>query len=169
MNEANFKLQEDGRVWWCLVTHKTNEEQTTWINAITDYFSYNFEFFGYPKLLVPKSKDDRTTGLLYKTKPYVLQAVLKQTGLVVQNVTQNIYFLTGGIDIDKKLRIKVPIDPTKDYSKMYAEFEEKYNTYPIQMAAYDAFRHALSDKLIDEETYQEAREYFGNLWNYVGD
>lgn len=52
---------------------------------------------------------------------------------------------------------------------MYAEFEEKYNPYPIQMAAYDAFRHALSDKLIDEETYQEAREYFGNLWNYVGD
>lgn len=57
----------------------------------------------------------------------------------------------------------------KDFTKMYGEFERKYNPYPVQMSRSDAFNHALQDGLIDKETYQEAREYYGKLWNYVGD
>ena len=52
---------------------------------------------------------------------------------------------------------------------MYKEFERKYNPYPVQMSRADAFSHALKDGLIDEKGYKEAREYYGNLWFYVGD
>ena len=57
----------------------------------------------------------------------------------------------------------------KNFGKMYAEFDRKYNPYPVEMSRADAFSHALNDGLIDEETYKEAHEYYGNLWNYVGD
>ena len=55
------------------------------------------------------------------------------------------------------------------FNEMYYEFEEKYNHYPVQMSRAEAFGHALNDKLIDEKTYYAARNYFGNLWFYVGD
>ena len=57
----------------------------------------------------------------------------------------------------------------KTFNEMYQEFEGKYNPYPIQMSRAEAFRYALRDGLIDEETYHKAREYYGNLWFYVGD
>lgn len=57
----------------------------------------------------------------------------------------------------------------EDFNKMYDEFERKYNPYPVQMSRSEAFRHALKDGLITNETYNEARNYFKNLWNYVGD
>ena len=52
---------------------------------------------------------------------------------------------------------------------MYAEFERKYNPYPVQMSRQAAFAAALADNLIDEETYKEAAKYYGSLWNYTGD
>lgn len=52
---------------------------------------------------------------------------------------------------------------------MYKEFERKYNPYPVQMSRADAFGNAYRDGLIDQETYKKAREYYGNLWFYVGD
>lgn len=55
------------------------------------------------------------------------------------------------------------------FSDMYNEFDRKYNPYPVQMSRADAFSHALEDGLIDKETYDEARKYYGNLWFYVGD
>lgn len=58
---------------------------------------------------------------------------------------------------------------TRDYGKMYWEFEKKYNPYPVQMSREEAFRHAKEDGLITEYEYCEARAYFGNLWHYVGD
>ncbi len=56
-----------------------------------------------------------------------------------------------------------------NFTKMYNEFEDKYNPYPVQMSRSKAFRCALDDGLIDEETYKAAQQYFGKLWNYVGD
>lgn len=56
-----------------------------------------------------------------------------------------------------------------NFGRMYDEFEKKYNPYPVQMSRASAFTHALNDGLIDEETYERARKYFGSLWNYVGD
>ena len=57
----------------------------------------------------------------------------------------------------------------KNFRKMYDEFERKYNPYPYQMSRQSAFAAALEDNLIDEDTYNEAREYYGNLWCYTGD
>ena len=56
-----------------------------------------------------------------------------------------------------------------EFNKMYNEFERKYNPYPVQMSRADAFGHALEDNLITKEVYDAAREYYGNLWFYVGD
>ena len=57
----------------------------------------------------------------------------------------------------------------KDFSKMYNEFERRYNPYPVQMSRAEAFSKALQDGLIDKETYQQAHDYYGSLWFYVGD
>lgn len=56
-----------------------------------------------------------------------------------------------------------------DFNEMYWKFEDKYNPYPVQMSREEAFRKALEDDLISEDTYRMAKEYFGKLWNYVGD
>ena len=56
-----------------------------------------------------------------------------------------------------------------NFSRLYREFEQKYNPYPVEMAAYEAFGKALSDGLIDQDTYDVAEKYYGRLWNYVGD
>ena len=56
-----------------------------------------------------------------------------------------------------------------DFSKLYNEFEERFNPYPIQMSYASAFGHALDEGLIDEQTYHVARIYFGKMWSYVGD
>ena len=57
----------------------------------------------------------------------------------------------------------------KNFNKMYLEFESKYNPYPVQMSRAEAFGHALKDGLIDKKTYDKARDYYGDLWYYVGD
>ena len=57
----------------------------------------------------------------------------------------------------------------KSFDTMYREFEDKYNKYPVQMSRSKAFLCALNDGLIDKQTYEQAREYYGKLWNYVGD
>lgn len=54
-------------------------------------------------------------------------------------------------------------------SKMYREFEERYNKYPVEMSACTAFGKALADRLITKEVYDLAADYYGKLWNYVGD
>lgn len=58
---------------------------------------------------------------------------------------------------------------SEKFRKMYAEFEAKYNPYPVQMSRAEAFGNAYRDGLIDDETYKAAREHYGNLWFYVGD
>lgn len=57
----------------------------------------------------------------------------------------------------------------KDFSTLYRIFETMYNPYPVQMARYDAFRHAVNDGLITEELYNEAAQYYKKLWHYTGD
>lgn len=56
-----------------------------------------------------------------------------------------------------------------DFTKMYLEFEKKYNPYPVQMSREEAFRRAKLDGLITQEVYEQARTYYGRLWHYVGD
>ncbi len=57
----------------------------------------------------------------------------------------------------------------KDFTTMYSIFENMYNPYPVQMSREEAFRHARNEGLISEAIYRHAREYYGSLWNYVGD
>lgn len=56
-----------------------------------------------------------------------------------------------------------------DFDKMYLDFENRFNPYPVQMSRAEAFRCALNNRLITKSEYQQAREYFGELWFYVGD
>ena len=44
-----------------------------------------------------------------------------------------------------------------------------YNHYPVQMSRAEAFSKAREDGLITDDEYKEAREFYGNLWNYTGD
>jgi len=69
---------------------------------------------------------------------------------------------------EKRIKLKEIISTT-DFSKMYIEFESKYNKYPVTMAPYEAFGCAHKDNLIDDDTYYAASKYYGKMWNYVGD
>lgn len=68
----------------------------------------------------------------------------------------------------KRLKMEKIINEI-NFSSLYNEFERKFNPYPVQMARYEAFGKALSEGLIDEDTYYAAERYYGRLWNYVGD
>lgn len=56
-----------------------------------------------------------------------------------------------------------------DFNKLYAEYERKYNQYPVQMSRAEVFGRMMADGIIDEEQHRRAHLYFGNLWFYTGD
>lgn len=56
-----------------------------------------------------------------------------------------------------------------EWNELYKKFERMYNPYPYQMSRAEAFVRASKDGLITDEEYYEAREFYGNLWNYTGD
>ena len=58
---------------------------------------------------------------------------------------------------------------SREWSKLYNKFEGMYNPYPVQMSRAEAFDKARDDGLITDEEYKEAREFYGDLWNYTGD
>lgn len=58
---------------------------------------------------------------------------------------------------------------TTNFSKLYADFENRYNKYPVQMSRAEAFGRAYSDGLIDRDMYMAAEKYYKKLWCYVGD
>ena len=58
---------------------------------------------------------------------------------------------------------------TTNFTELYDKFEKKYNPYPVQMSRAEAFGKALSDGLIDKDTYYAAFKYYKKLWYYVGD
>lgn len=53
-------------------------------------------------------------------------------------------------------------------SKLYNELEDEYEDGSYVSRA-TIFNRALSDGKIDEMTRDLARDYYGSLWNYVGD
>ena len=58
---------------------------------------------------------------------------------------------------------------SREWNKLYNKFEGMYNPYPVEMSRAEAFGKAMGDGLITDEEYKEAREFYGNLWNYTGD
>ena len=74
-------------------------------------------------------------------------------------------------DANRLLRLiaKACTITTRDLDDLYVAFERRYNPYPVQMSREEAFRRALNDELIGEDTYALARGYYGKLWHYVGD
>ena len=56
-----------------------------------------------------------------------------------------------------------------EWTEPYNKFERMYNPYPVQMSRAEAFGKAMDDGLITYEEYNEAREFYGNLWYYTGD
>lgn len=55
-----------------------------------------------------------------------------------------------------------------DISKLYQKLEGEYpdGGYVSRAAI---FNRALNEGKITEEVWNKAREYYGKLWNYVGD
>ncbi len=56
-----------------------------------------------------------------------------------------------------------------EWNWLYGKFEGIYNPYPVQMSRAEAFGKARNDGLITGEEYNEAREFYGDLWSYTGD
>lgn len=57
----------------------------------------------------------------------------------------------------------------KDWTTVYIKAEGWYNPYPVEMGRYEVFRHLRQDGYVTDEEVNEARDYYGSLWNYVGD
>ena len=55
-----------------------------------------------------------------------------------------------------------------DISKLYQKLEDEYSDGGYVSRA-TIFNRALSENKITEEVRDRAREYYGRLWNYVGD
>ena len=57
----------------------------------------------------------------------------------------------------------------KDWTTVYNKAERWYNKYPVQMSRSEVFTNLEKDGYITQEERTEAYNYFGSLWNYVGD
>lgn len=55
-----------------------------------------------------------------------------------------------------------------EINKLYNELERMYPDGGYVSRA-TIFRYALNDGKITEDVYNQAREYYGRLWNYTGD
>ena len=55
-----------------------------------------------------------------------------------------------------------------DISKLYQKLEDEYPDGGYVSRA-TIFNRALSEGKIPEKIWNRAREYYGSLWNYVGD
>lgn len=55
-----------------------------------------------------------------------------------------------------------------DISKLYHKLEDEYSDGGYVSRA-TIFNRALSEGKITEKIWTRAREYYGSLWNYVGD
>lgn len=57
----------------------------------------------------------------------------------------------------------------KKWDDVYRLTERWYNHYPVQMSRSEVFTNLEKDGYITQEERTEAHNYFGSLWNYVGD
>lgn len=57
----------------------------------------------------------------------------------------------------------------KDFYEMERLFDQKYAGGPWHPSPASVFENARNDKIITDELYDEAMQYFGKLWNYSGD
>ena len=69
---------------------------------------------------------------------------------------------------DRKEKVKEAIK-NKKWDDIYKLTERWYNHYPVQMSRSEVFTNLEKDEYITQEERTEAYNYFGSLWNYVGD
>lgn len=69
---------------------------------------------------------------------------------------------------ERKEKAKVAIK-NKKWDEVYKLTERWYNHYPVQMSRSEVFTNLEKDGYITQEERTEAYNYFGSLWNYVGD
>ena len=79
------------------------------------------------------------------------------------------YLTKAKEDIENRRTWLEDISRTTDFSRLYREFDHKFNKCPIDMTPSSAFGCALSAGLIDEDVYDAAEKHYGRLWNYAGD
>ena len=154
-----------------VLSHKwrTVEEKDEWEKGVRAVLQQMYDIDDI-RSIDGTSEEDKIFSLYFPLKPRTHMRLLKD-GLKVEHVVRDFIFYVGSIYATEiTLNTQgTTIRKELDFGAMYREFEQKYNPYPVQMARNDAFRHALNDGLIDEDTYQKARIYYGKLWNYVGD
>lgn len=82
----------------------------------------------------------------------------------------NNYIAKEAVESQKKkeAEIKKAIK-RKDWNTVYNKTERWYNKYPVDMSRQEVFRNLEKDGYITDENYNEAKLYFKDLWNYVGD
>lgn len=69
---------------------------------------------------------------------------------------------------ERKEEVKKAIK-NKEWDDVYHLTERWYNHYPVQMSRSEVFTNLEKDEYITQEERTEAYNYFGSLWNYVGD
>lgn len=145
-----------------VLSHKytTIEDRNDWDTTVRGFMRI---LYGIDEMLSIESttEGENIFGLYFPLKTGTNKRLLN-SGFKVDHVVGDYVFYAGTLNVKEALK-------QLDFDDMYDIFEQKYNPYPCQMARYDAFGHALRDGLIDEETYDMARKYYGSLWNYVGD
>lgn len=69
----------------------------------------------------------------------------------------------------EKIEIAKEAIKNKRWDMVYNLTERWYNHYPVQMSRSEVFTNLEKDGYITQEERTEAYNYFGSLWNYVGD
>ena len=131
------------------------EEIEMWIKTRTplvSFISWKRIIENYNDSIETETTED---GLLYC---YHLSYVPKQ---YISDAFTSLYPLFADNESPAKEKL--------NFDKMYIEYDRKYNPYPVQMSRADAFLHAFNDGLISEAVLTAARDYYGDLWFYVGD
>ena len=102
--------------------------------------------------------------------------VVKAQGLKIQELEDELkkYILKEvkeKEEQDEKEKVKEIIDSGKrnKWDEVYRLTEHWYNHTPCQMSRSEVFTNLEKDGYITQEERTEAYNYFGSLWNYVGD
>ena len=116
------------------------------------------------KLVIRFEEDNPNNKPLWETEDLnLIEVDPDYVGLLISQLEQQTERLLNARKREKEIL------NTTNFSRLYTEFEHKYNEYPVMMSAAEAFGHALADGLIDEDTYDAAHKYYGRMWCYVGD
>lgn len=131
------------------ITMKEIEEQTSHLQGVLN--ELNAEMESYIKEMAEKDK--------------VYEELKKKHGILAKEVNE--YREKEEVE-KKKEKVRKAIKE-KQWDDVYRWTERWYNHYPVQMSRAEVFSNLKEEGYITQEERTEAYNYFGSLWNYVGD